>query len=286
MRAVPDAGRPPSPGEPVGIYDAVKSHWGLVLLPVLLLCAAAVAIGLHRAPKYHAEARLNVGGFNITTQAVPGFAGGAIQLATAYSRAVYSPAVLNPVSKRTHRTLAHLMSEVSASPVADSPIIRVDASSKDRKETIEVANATAREISLYATRLARSNPDSKRLLKKYLEAVRQRRAARRKHGADSTEADLAVLRTRTLASLYGQSLGGQASTNVVQVLAPALTASSDRGSVLQRLIAGALLGGLAIGVLLAVLIARSAPRRRPVRQVRSAVRPVRGAPRSDPLSRR
>jgi len=232
-----------------------------MLLPVLALCGLAVVLAQHRPPTYTAEARLNVGGFNITAQEVPGFAGGAIQLATTYSRAVYSPDVLSPVAKKLHRTPARIMSEVTASPVGDSPVIRVDGASKNRAEAIAVANATARAITSYAVKLARSNPDSSRLLREYAAARKRQRAAQLKHGAGSSQADLAALRSRTLATLYSYSVGGQASSNVVQVLTPALGASSDRNSIRQQYLAGALLGGLAIGVLLAMLIARSEERR-------------------------
>jgi capsular polysaccharide biosynthesis protein len=271
----------------VGVYDAVRQYWQVVLLPVVALCAVAVVLAQHRAPTYHAEARLNVGGFNITAQEVPGFAGGAIQLATTYSRAVYSPSVLRPVAKRLHRSRARIMSEVSASPVAESPVIRVDGSSKSRKEAIAVANATAHAITSYAVKLARSNPDSSRLLRQYVAARKKQLAAQRKHGLSSTQADRAALRARTLASLYGFSVGGQASSNVVQVLAPALTASNDRASVRQQYLAGALLGGLAIGVLLAMLMARSEALGPESRGLRNG-RPVpRAAPRpEEPQSER
>jgi len=246
-----------SEGNPIGVYDAIRRYWPAVLLPVLALCGVALVLAQNRAPTYHAEARLNVGGFNITAQEVPGFAGGAIQLATTYSRAVYSPSVLKPVAKKLHRKPERIMSEVSASPVGDSPVIRVDASSKNQAEAIAVANATAKAITSYAVTLARSNPDSSRLLREYAAARKKQLAAQRKHGLNSTQADLAGLRSRTLATLYGYSVGGQASSNVVQLLTPALTASNDRSSVREQYLAGALLGGLAIGLLLAMLIARS-----------------------------
>ena len=268
----------------IGVYDAIRRHWGFVLAPVVLLCVIAVAVAAKRPPNYHAEARLNVGGFNITSQEVPGFVGGAIQLATTYSRAVYAPVVLKQVQKKVHKSRAEVMSELSASPVADSPIIRVDAESKDKAEAMAAANAAGQGIAGYATRLARSNPDSGRLLRAYRHAIREQRQARAKHGPNSVQMDLATLRVRTLAGLYGQSVGGQASSNVVQMLAPALSASSDRGSFLQRLIAAAILGGLAIGALLAVLVARAQAEDEPPAGSRNGRRWVRAAPRPEPSS--
>ena len=63
-------------------------------------------------------------------------------------------------------------------------------------------------------------------------------------------------------SLYQVSVGGQATTNAVQLLTSASTTSSDRQAFLERLLAGAILGGLALGVALAFWRGRSRlPRR-------------------------
>jgi capsular polysaccharide biosynthesis protein len=242
-------------------------YWYLVLLPALVLSGAAVAIGLKRAPEYTAEARLNVGGFNISAQSLPGFAGGAYLLSNAYSRAAYAHEVLGPVAKSVGRPEDQVSSAITASPVKDSPIIRIDAKSKSSREAVTIANLTATHLQSYATVLARSNPDANRLFNDYKAAAQDARAAElraaranRTHrgvGAADTSLELAQLRKQSLATLYQSSLGGQANTNAVQLLNPAHTASSDRRAVLERLLAAAILGGLAIGVALAYLRGRA-----------------------------
>jgi hypothetical protein len=256
---------PPVLSSPV--LRAVTRYWYLVLLPVLALSGAAVAIAMTRAPVYTAEARLNVGGFNITAQSLPGYAGGAAVLATAYSRAAYAHPVIGPVASALGRSEDQIASMINASPVKDSPIIRVEAQSKNSGEAVRVANMSAVNLQRYATVLARSNPDAQRLFKDYKAAARDYRTAalraarahrtRKNVEAADTNLDLAQLKKTATATLYGTSLGGQATTNAVQLLNPAHSTTSDRRAVLERLLAGAILGGLAIGVALAFLRARA-----------------------------
>jgi capsular polysaccharide biosynthesis protein len=257
----------PPPAVSTPVLRAVARYWYLVLLPVLVLAGAAVAVALTRAPVYTAETRLNVGGFNISAQSLPGYAGGAATLATAYSRAAYAHRVIGPVATAVGKSEDRIASMITASPVKDSPIIRLEAQSKDSGEAVRIANLSATNLQKYATVLARSNPDSRRLFHDFraaareyrIAALRAARAHRTRKGVEAadTNLDLAQLRKTSVATLYGTSLGGQATTDAVQVLNPAHSATSDRRAVLERLLAGAILGGLAIGVALAYLRARS-----------------------------
>jgi len=263
---------PAEPLPPAPVVGAVFKYWYLVLLPVLVLSGAAVAIGLKRHPVYTAEARLNVGGFNISAESLPGFVGGAYLLANAYSRAAYGHAVLGPVAKKLHKSEDQLASAISSSPVKDSPIIRVDAESKNKAEAVTIANLVSTHLQDHARTLARSNPDSKRLLNDYkaaeadyekaaLRAVRAHRKHRNERSAD-TALEIARLQRNSTASLYQTSLGGQATTNAVQLLTAARGASSDRQAFLERVLAGGILGGLALGTALAYWRGRSRlPRR-------------------------
>src|SRR5205807_3573 len=137
---------------------------------------------------------------------------------------------------------------ISSSPVKDSPIIRVDAESKSKSEAIRIANLTATHLQSHARDLARSNPDSRRLLHNFkaasadyqkaaLRSLRAHRTHKHEQTAD-TALELARLKRNSTASLYQISLGGQATTNAVQLLTPARTTSSDRPAFLERLLAG------------------------------------------------
>ena len=262
----PPADYAPPPDDRGPVLGSVLRYWYLVLLPMILLAGAAVAIGMSREPTYTAETRLNVGGFNISAQSLPGFAGGAYLLTNAYSRAAYADRVLGPVAKKTGRSKRDIADAVSASPVKDSPTIRIEAEAKTAREAVRIANLTAEELERYAVVLARTNPDSKRLFRDFKRAsdryrVAEKRAIRahrrnRGEAAADTALELARLRRNSVASLYQTSLGGQATTNAVQILAPARDAESDRRSLVERMLAAGLLGGLAIGIALAYLVGR------------------------------
>jgi len=228
------------------VLDSALRYWYLILLPMILFAAAAVAYSQQRDPTYKAEARLNVGGFNISAQSLPGFAGGAYLLANTYSRAAYGDAVLGPVGRQVGMTPAQLAGVISASPVKDSPVIRLEAETKNGAQAVAIVNLTAENLQRHARTLAGANPDTQRLFARF-KGVAQ---------AD-TAVELTRLRKDSVAGLYSTSLGGQATTSAVQILSPARGATNDRRSVMERLLAAGLLGGFAIGVALAYLRGRS-----------------------------
>jgi hypothetical protein len=249
------------------VLDSALRYWYLILLPMLLFAAAAVAYSQQRDPTYKAEARLNVGGFNISAQSLPGFAGGAYLLANTYSRAAYGDAVLGPVGRQVGMTPAQLADVISASPVKDSPVIRLEAETKNGAQAVAIVNLTAENLQRHARTLAGANPDTQRLFTRFKAAsrdyakalARSRRAHKRHKGVAQadTAVELARLRKDSVAGLYSTSLGGQATTSAVQILSPARGATNDRRSVMERLLAAGLLGGFAIGVALAYLVGRS-----------------------------
>jgi len=115
------------------------------------------------------------------------------------------------------------------------------------------------------------NPDSARLLAKYQRSSLERSRigealARAKAGtpAPGTLDDLsaryaaATLEMRTLSGLYRSSQEGQASTDVLQVISPATSASSDAGAFRQRLLFVGLVAGLVAGLALVLMRERRA----------------------------
>ncbi|MEA2474183.1 MAG: hypothetical protein QOE06_2098, partial [Thermoleophilaceae bacterium] len=191
-----------------------------------------------------------------------------------YARSVDATPVLNSVSKRAGVTPLQAAQQMSATPVEQTPVVRIHATGSTPQEAQAVANATADALVRYAVQLNRANPDTPRLLKRFVADSRRLRVAnaavtRAKTGAArdraQTEQDLALLQQRTDASLYGQSVAGDAATSLVQKLAPASLPKSDRTSVFQRLFLGAILAGALIGVGLALARAHSQSRLRLVR---------------------
>jgi capsular polysaccharide biosynthesis protein len=266
---------PTTAGQPVvrlGLLQAIRRSIPLVILPVILLVGGAVAYGLLRTPTYTSEARLNVGGLNLTTQTLPGYAIAVQQLAVAYSRAIDATPVVAPVASKLGLSREDVADRVSATPIQGSPVIRVRARSKDADRARRLADATANSLVDYAIKLNSSSLQSSRLLAKFKQASRQvqdfgAKAERLKsgtkgHKAAKTQEDLARLKAQVAGGLYQQSVSGQASTNLVQRLAPAAPATSDRDPVLQQFVAGGIVAGLLIGVGLAVLRANRLTARR------------------------
>ena len=51
----------------IGVFQAARRHWLLVLLPILVLVPVAAVLAARRTPTYSAEARMVVGQLNIST---------------------------------------------------------------------------------------------------------------------------------------------------------------------------------------------------------------------------
>ncbi|HKP88791.1 MAG TPA: hypothetical protein VJT75_02335 [Thermoleophilaceae bacterium] len=266
---------PPSPpGGRFTVLTALRRHFLIALIPVVLLVGAAVAYGLNREPTYTSEARLNVGGLNLTQQSVEGYVTAVQALAVAYSRAIDAEGVVRPVARKARRTPLYVVQHVGATPIQGSPVVRVVAVGKDSAEVVRLADLSADSLVDYAIKLNAGRAASKEMLKRFHAAsrrlqrinVKRDRAAKRKNSEAlaslQTQSNSADLLMRTAGILYQQSQQGQAMTELVQKLAPAGRPTSDRDSELQKYVAGAALAGLLIGVGLAVARANSLARRR------------------------
>jgi capsular polysaccharide biosynthesis protein len=261
-------------GPRLTVVQAIQRNLPLFLVPIVVLAGLAVAIAKIREPVYSSDAQINVGGVNLTTQSIPGYTVAVAQLAVAYSRSVNAVPVVKSVAKRAGITPADVPTRVSAIPIEQTPVVRIRATGSTAQEARTIADATADALVRYAKRLNRTNPDTPRLLSRFVADSRRLRAAtarvdnaksRTERERAQTAADLALLQQRTDAVLYGQSVAGDAATSLVQKLAPASIAKSDRSSVFQRLLLGAIIAGALIGAGLALMSAHADSRRRLVR---------------------
>jgi hypothetical protein len=255
------------------VLTALRRHAIIALLPVLLLVAAAVALGLERKPNYTSEARLNVGGLNLTQQSIEGYVTAVQALAVAYSRAIDAEGVVRPVARKTGLSPLYVVEHVSATPIQGSPVVRIQAKGKEKAQVVRLADVSADSLVKYAIELNAGRATSKQMLKRFLAAskrlqhVNASRDRAAKKNSDNlralqTQSDVADLRMRTAGILFQQSQSGQAMTELVQKLAPAGLPTSDRKSVLQKYVAAAALAGILIGVGLAVARANAVARRR------------------------
>ena len=88
--------RPPLPAAASSLGTALRRYPVLALLPVVVLAAAGITLGLRRPPTYTASTTINVGAPDINSQATPGYVQAEQTLASAYSREVTSQFVVQP----------------------------------------------------------------------------------------------------------------------------------------------------------------------------------------------
>jgi capsular polysaccharide biosynthesis protein len=255
------------PGPPrVMVSEAVRRQWPAVLLPMLILLGVGIYLGLSRAPEYTAESRLTVGRLDVDPASLATFATATQSLASAYSRAVSAEPVVAPVAKRLDLTDDQVRAKTSASPIPESPVIRVLGKDGSSTRAIQLANATSDALVRYTTTLNRSDTDSRRVLAQYHAAalevsrLKDRRdvlvkdqASKSKIAAVKADIDSASLRAQSLGTAYQSSQQGLGSSKLVGVLTRATSASNDRQSKLQLLALAGALAGFLIGAAVATL---------------------------------
>ncbi len=246
-------------------------NWWVVLLSVVVFVLIGAGFALLRTPTYTATARLAVGRIDITSPgALSGYAVATQALATGYSRTATALAVAKPVSAETGISVKDVQDHVSATPVAESPVFRVEGTSPNADQAISLANHTSRALIRYAARLNQDNPDSLRLYRQYKAAVVDRKLAQQQLGVAAVEAkagstpsaeeeldsarsevEAASLRVDALGKAYTASIQSQVATQLIQVISPATEATSDRRSRFMILAFIGLVVGLLVGGALA-----------------------------------
>ena len=269
--------QPADPAERgVDLLAAVRHHPVVFLLPIVVLAVALGVYGATRTPTYTAEARIAVGQLDEQTQGLPGFAQAGAAIAAAYARAVDAPAVAGPAGRAGGVDAGTAAEALDASPIPDAPLIRVEAERADEASAVRLANAGAAAIVAFS----RENGDgTSAMLRRYAKLSREvrrlairreeleRRYARRR--SDRVRVALqnaegkyraTVLRRDALANAYGARATGTSAASLLEVLAPAATAESDRRETTVRLALTGALAGLVIGLALAAW--RASRRRR------------------------
>jgi hypothetical protein len=277
--AVEDITRTPYPmpdavvTEPrLGVLQSLRRHWLIAVLPVILLVGAAFAIGLQRKPVYTSEARLNVGGLNLTQQSLQGYVPAVTALSVAYARAIGATQVVDQTAARLHSSRGYVLDHISATSIQGSPVVRVIGTGSAATRARLLADAASDALVSYARALNLGKGDAKRLKKRFVRASSARQAdlaklvrmgpRNRRRPAIQNHMDAARLEMNVAGFLYQQSRVGESSSSLVQKLAPATRATSDRWSVIQDYAAGAAVAGILIGLGLAMARANAVARRR------------------------
>jgi capsular polysaccharide biosynthesis protein len=245
----------------VGPWQATLRHPFLVLVVLLAFVGGAVAIALTREPEYTAESRVNVGRINVPAYTLQGVIIGNQSLAQSYSRAIGAPDVVNAAARAAHVSPTTAVSNLTATPVPQSTVIRIKATSGSERAAVRLANGASRGLRAYVIRLNR-NAQATGVLADYQRALRAAASARKRVDTATTDRareratfklQAAELKAKTLGQQYQVQAGAEAPPNLVQALAPAVSATSDFDSRLQELLLIAAVAGLCVGIALALL---------------------------------
>jgi capsular polysaccharide biosynthesis protein len=255
---------------------ALQRYWLVPVVLVVVLGALGAAVALARHPTYTAESLLVVGKVDVETPGLSGFVATTQSLASAYSRAVSTGAVVDPVSKELKLKPDEVSGQVSASPVPESPVFRISADGSSKRKATDLANATSRSLVRYIGNINRSSARESQTLtdlkvalvelnrlqdrRDQLQAAERRTpttAARTALAQAEADVQTTQLKTKSLSTAY-QASQSQPSTNLVQILSPARSATSDRGQRLQIYVFLGVVFGLILGIALARLMANRA----------------------------
>jgi hypothetical protein len=253
----------------------------IALLPVIALTALGVFVGVARTPTYTATAKLSVGRLNIAAPgALAGFQSAVSSLADAYSRSAGADGVVDPVAKRLRLAPREARRRISATPIPGTPVFRVQGEGPTAGDAMRITNAASASLIAYVNRLNRTNPDAARLFGQVSKAAvassraasatrraqlawraRQSDSARRTLERARAQEELAKVRLDALERTYVTSQQGAGATSIVQILARASDASSDRIRFLEVSVFVGLIAGIALGVASATLRANRLVRR-------------------------
>ena len=256
-----DAGA--SPDRPFrGLLESALRHPFLAVVPVIVLVGIAAAIGLIRDPTYTAESRISVGRIDVPAYTLHGVIIGNATLASGYARTIDAEPVVGPAGNAVGLSPSEARDRLSASPIPGTTLIRVEAEGPEQAQTIKLSNAGSRSLINYVEDLNRQETSG--LLREYRGArARQERARSTlnrllrsprpsRARLENARLDLASaqLQADTIGNQYRALQDGPDTQNLLQFVAPAAEAKSDRHSMFQRL----LLIGLAVGVLVGLAL--------------------------------
>jgi len=128
------------------------SHSLLVAAAALLGLAAGVGAGYEHPPSYTAQVQLIVGRTSeLAENQIPGLAAAVQGLASNYARLITSSSVVSDTESNLHST--SLPGSLTASPVAQSSVINVLASSSTEAQALSLANAGAAALVTVVTQV-------------------------------------------------------------------------------------------------------------------------------------
>ena len=263
----------------VGLGSALVRYPMVVLLPVIVLIASGVTLGIRRHQTYSASTQLNVGVPDANSQATPGYAQAAQQLASSYSLQATSKQVFAAVATRVHLSAAEVKSRVSTDTVPTSSIFYINATGPTAADATRLSTTTARVLQMVVDQ-SKKNTGPGPILTNYRRLQNRANSLANAFGklkgakaggstsVSQTQIDnaqiasqLAQLQAQAQAQRYSSAVAQSASPNL-DILNPARSASSNRRTYVERYGLIGLAAGLVIGAALAFIVARLSARRR------------------------
>lgn len=260
----------------VSPFEAMTRHWLVVLVVLAVAMLAGVGAAFVLPTTHRAEARLAVAPDGNNAYTIPGFPLAARELAADYARWVQNTSHegADPAGEAVN---------VTASPIPDSGVIRIEAEAASPEEAVAAASEVAEQLEA-AVREARKDHDPQVAYERFSELAPQ--VAQAQAGLDAAEsaygaavaggalpsqvqaaaAQLAVARTRlaeiqlqqnAAGELYRKLYSDTMGVTQLAVISPAAPAGDNRSALVQR---GAVLG-LGVGFLLALLLSFHLERR-------------------------
>jgi uncharacterized protein involved in exopolysaccharide biosynthesis len=255
----------------VGVLESVRRHKLLAATPLILLIAGAFAYSFLTDPTYTAESYQSIGRLDVNEPGtLSGFQQATETLAITYARAIRSTSVVNDVSEKTGLSTDEVRSRLGAYTIPESAVFVVAATGNSEDDAVELSLEGSAALQRYVRSLNSENPNADRLFREYRRAtfrasqlrqtlVRRQRAlgpnptAAQRRALSRFEAEVAAaeLRRDVTRVNYGDSQASQAAISVVQDLALAETADSDRFERLQIALFIAVSAGILLGLALA-----------------------------------
>jgi capsular polysaccharide biosynthesis protein len=261
---------------PTGLWDAIWSNIVVVIAAVVVITAVALAAGLSRAQKYSSTTTLSVLHLDFGVPgALSGFSTAAAALADTYARAIRADGIVLPVAAQLHASPTTIRGDLSAAAVPSSPVFTVTATTAKPARSIDLANLAAAQLQTYIQAVNASNPDAPRLYRKlshaesnlstkqedltslqaslshvHILSLSDQTAVAKAHASVSIAQD----QVNGLRSAYTQSVVGQSTTQFLQPLQAANSATSDRKKKLELFGFVGVVAGLGVGVGLALLL--------------------------------
>lgn len=266
----------------VSPLTALRRHWGVGLGLVVAGAVLGAGVGAVLPASFTAESRIAVGSNDLAALSVPGYAYAASQLATSTARYVDNSQALGALDPVLGAD-ADTVSAVSASPIPESNIIRVEVTA-DEEDVAQRGAATLTDYLIEQANRVNSSSNADDLLTEYTELSQQvaeasiarddavqaieatsaivpPTAAARAQVVDlSAQLDVLQRRQEALGTAYENAVTSDDLSYQLVTVAEAAPSYDDATSQIQRYGLLGLVAGLLAALLASVLLERRARR--------------------------